>query len=138
MIGTHFNESLDPIHIPILGKVSGLRDLLLYMLQFTYLGPFYSVIPPSHRVSLSSRSNKKKGIEHTEGTFISWKPWSQSGTYHFYSNLVRWWLVRWLVQGVIKAWVGFPGGAVVENLPANAGHTGSSPGLGRSHMPRSN
>ena len=33
---------------------------------------------------------------------------------------------------------GFPGGAVVENLPANAGHTGSSPGLGRSHMPRSN
>ena len=33
---------------------------------------------------------------------------------------------------------GFPGGAVVENLPANAGDTGSSPGLGISHMPRSN
>ena len=33
---------------------------------------------------------------------------------------------------------GFPGGAVVENLPANTGDTGSSPGLGRSHMPRSN
>ena len=33
---------------------------------------------------------------------------------------------------------GFPGGAVLENLPANAGDTGSSPGLGRSHMPRSN
>ena len=33
---------------------------------------------------------------------------------------------------------GFPGGAVVKNLPANAGDTGSSPGLGRSHMPRSN
>ena len=32
---------------------------------------------------------------------------------------------------------GFPGGAVVENLPANAGHAGSSPGLGRSHVPRS-
>ena len=32
---------------------------------------------------------------------------------------------------------GFPGGVVVESLPANAGHTGSSPGLGRSHMPRS-
>ena len=30
--------------------------------------------------------------------------------------------------------MGFPGGAVVENLPANAGDTGSSPGLGRSHM----
>ena len=34
--------------------------------------------------------------------------------------------------------MGFPGGAVVENLLANAGNTGSSPGLGRSHMPRSN
>ena len=34
------------------------------------------------------------------------------------------------------SWLGFPGGAVVENLPANAGDTGSSPGLGRSHMPR--
>ena len=33
---------------------------------------------------------------------------------------------------------GFPGGAVVKNLPANAGDTGSSPGLGGSHMPRSN
>ena len=27
---------------------------------------------------------------------------------------------------------------MVENLPANAGDTGSSPGLGGSHMPRSN
>ena len=26
---------------------------------------------------------------------------------------------------------------MVENLPANAGDTGSSPGLGRSYMPRS-
>ena len=33
---------------------------------------------------------------------------------------------------------GFPGGAGVENLPANAGDTGLSPGLGTSHMPRSN
>ena len=32
---------------------------------------------------------------------------------------------------------GFPGGAVVENLPANAGDTCSSPGLGGSRMPRS-
>ena len=32
----------------------------------------------------------------------------------------------------------FPGGAVVKNPPANAGDTGSIPGLGRSHMPRSN
>ena len=32
---------------------------------------------------------------------------------------------------------GFPGGAVVENLPASAGDAGSSPGLGGSHVPRS-
>ena len=32
----------------------------------------------------------------------------------------------------------FPGGAVVKNLPANAGDTGLNPGPGRSHMPRSN
>ena len=32
----------------------------------------------------------------------------------------------------------FPGGIVVKNPPANAGDTGSSPGPGRSHMPRSN
>ena len=33
--------------------------------------------------------------------------------------------------------MGFPGGAVVESLPASAGDTGSSPGLGGSHMLRS-
>ena len=33
---------------------------------------------------------------------------------------------------------GFPGGSVVESLPASAGNTGSSPGLGGSHMPQSN
>ena len=32
----------------------------------------------------------------------------------------------------------FPGGAVVKNPPANAEDTGSSPGPGRSYMPRSN
>ena len=30
---------------------------------------------------------------------------------------------------------GFPGGAVVGSLPASAGDTGSSPGLGGSRMP---
>ena len=34
--------------------------------------------------------------------------------------------------------IGFPGGSVVKNPPANAGHTGSTPGPGRSHMPQSN
>ena len=32
----------------------------------------------------------------------------------------------------------FPGGTVVKNSPANAGDMGSIPGLGRSHIPRSN
>ena len=41
--------------------------------------------------------------------------------------------------GVLQrsSFLGFPGGAVVGSPPANAGDTGSSPGLGRSHMPRS-
>ena len=43
-----------------------------------------------------------------------------------------------LLSLIYKYILGFPGGAVVENLPANAGGMGSSPGLGRSHMPRSN
>ena len=46
-------------------------------------------------------------------------------------SICPWSITRWASGG-------FPGGAVVENLPANAGDTGLSPGLGRSHMPRSN
>ena len=38
----------------------------------------------------------------------------------------------------IKKNGGFPGGIVVKNPPANAGDTGSIPGPGRSHIPRSN
>ena len=38
----------------------------------------------------------------------------------------------------IKGDLGFPGGAVVKNPPANAGDMGSSPGPGRSHMLQSN
>ena len=34
--------------------------------------------------------------------------------------------------------VGFPGGSVVKNLPANAGDMGSIPDPGRFHMPWSN
>ena len=39
---------------------------------------------------------------------------------------------------LLKMLQGFLGGAVVESLPANAGDTGSSPGLGGSHVPQSN
>ena len=34
--------------------------------------------------------------------------------------------------------MGFPGGTVVKNMPANAGDKSLSPGPGRSHMLRSN
>ena len=33
--------------------------------------------------------------------------------------------------------LGFPGGAVVKNPPANAGNPGLIPGLGRSYLPGS-
>ena len=39
---------------------------------------------------------------------------------------------------VIKADEGFPGGSLVKNSPTNAGDMGSVPGLGGSHVPRSN
>ena len=50
----------------------------------------------------------------------------------------------WKIENIIKledqilkfkTFKGFAGGAVVKNLPANAGDMGSRPGLGRSHMP---
>ena len=57
-----------------------------------------------------------------------------------------WWWVTALSEALL--WVGrshqkaaprdFPGGTAVRNPPANAGDMGSSPGLGRSHMPWSN
>ena len=52
-----------------------------------------------------------------------------------------WWYRHSGKQFVISLKInmgGFPGGAVVDNPPADVGDTGSSPGPGRSHMPRSN
>ena len=46
----------------------------------------------------------------------------------FYSGFIK----------VKRKYRDFPGGAVVKNPPAKAGDTGSNPGPGRSHMPRSN
>ena len=64
--------------------------------------------------------------------------------FHVYTQLTQCYLLKKLLFSIEKFSCqksidqGFPGGVVVENLPANAGHTGSSPGLGRSHMPQSN
>ena len=41
--------------------------------------------------------------------------------------------VDWARLRSVQLW-GFPGGVVVDNLPADAGHTGSRPGPGKSHM----
>ena len=41
-------------------------------------------------------------------------------------------------QKIKKSKGDFLSGAVVKNPPASAGDTGSIPGPGRSHMPRSN
>ena len=43
----------------------------------------------------------------------------------------------WIFAFLKTALLGFPGGAVVENLPADAGDAGSGPGLGGSRVPRS-
>ena len=44
-------------------------------------------------------------------------------------------LIFYYLKNIVRD---FPGDAVVKNPPASAGDMGLSPGLGRSHMPRSN
>ena len=46
-------------------------------------------------------------------------------------------LIQCMHTIILKDLGGFRGGAVVGSLPAGAGVTGSSPGLGGSHVPRS-
>ena len=60
-----------------------------------------------------------------------WPPWSGS-------PLVSAYLAQLVSAQRKTSTGGFPGGAVVENPPANAGHTGSCPVPGGSHMPQSN
>ena len=57
--------------------------------------------------------------------------WFQSHSYTLASHIAK----PWPITVVKSIGQGFPGGAVVESPPANAGDTGSSPGLGGSHMP---
>ena len=54
-----------------------------------------------------------------------------------YRLKTRAWKKIFYANGSQKKAGDFPGGTVVKNTPANAGDTGSSPGPGRSHMPRS-
>ena len=81
---------------------------------------------PPIRIGKHSRGNKDALREGTP-------PWSRcSGYTHLIMPSFP-----GMYYYLLKSVEGFPGGAVVENPPANAGDTGSSPGLGRSHMPRS-
>ena len=54
---------------------------------------------------------------------------------HYLHNLKKRWKAGRVNRKVNRD---FPGGVVVKNPPANAGDTGSSPGPGRSHVPRRN
>ena len=67
----------------------------------------------------------------TTGEKTQWVQWVQERLQHLVSTSFLFFKFKKHVQG-------FPGGAVVKNPPANARDTGSSPGPGRSHMPRSN
>ena len=42
------------------------------------------------------------------------------------------------IANLRKGYVDFPGGPMVENLPANAGYKGLIPGPGRPHVPQGN
>ena len=87
--------------------------------------------PKSVRMAIKKTGNK------------CWQGCGEKGTlvhYWWDSKLVHpLWKTVWRFPKRLKVELpGFPGGAVVESLPANAGDAGSSPGLGGSHMPRSN
>ena len=62
----------------------------------------------------------------------------------YFTDILRTRTVSYITTEKLSNWgnlaliQGLPGGAVVENPPANAGGMGSIPGPGRSHMPRSN
>ena len=69
-------------------------------------------------------------------TQLKWRGMNDSIS-HEGCKTVTLWGISLTKAEVKKDKPGFPGGAVIENLPANAGDTGSCPGLGRSHMPQS-
>ena len=74
-------------------------------------------------------TNVNKDTKHLNFIHCCWK-----------SKMVQllWKMVlQYLIKLKYITWA-FPSGSVVENPPVNAGDAGSIPGLGRSHMPRSN
>ena len=76
---------------------------------------------PSHKVKIRSVDGARGSKRRTK--------WITHWCHNYFIHNNESYCQKWSV--------GFPGGAVVEGLPANAGDVGSRPGLGGSHMPRS-
>ena len=85
---------------------------------------------------IARRSWLTAGIRDALSHFAKWHEQGISNDPMYCSQSCR--IRKWFLSSSKMHLSGFPGGAVVENLPASAGDTGSSPGLGRSHMPQSN
>ena len=106
--------------------------LYLFKMHGLILSPVNTCIFPG--ALLYTFSGGKSVFSHIG---LKWE--ESSSSLHISLDWIRVWSYQHLpVSYCYKEAPGFPGGAVVENLPANAGDTGSSPGLGRSHMPWSN
>ncbi len=101
-----------------LNQIENVADFLIRNMAFFF-------IPPGVGLMVNLELIANNWIAITIATFLS-------------TVLVLWSTAMVAQIGRKKPLQGFPGDTVVENLPANAGDTGSSPGLGRSHMPRSN
>ena len=105
------------------------------------LGPqAFPVLPAGQARDGQNRINtcSLSCVIHTRGTRISVEPLVASCTGEW-----RKWRIHTTVSGLrardkSKELRSIPGGAVVKNLPGNAGDAGSIPGLGSSHMPRNN
>ena len=78
---------------------------------------------------------------YPEKTIIRKDKWTPTFTAVLFTIAKIWKQPKWpsTNEWTKKMWYkDFPGGPVVKDPPANAGDTGSIPGPGRSHMPRSN
>ena len=96
-----------------------------------------------HQTHLKQAQVSRNSVPNRKANCITWNQVSCKCMFQFsFTHTVTWnrnnhgWRKQARPLILRNSW-GFPGGAVVENLPANAGDTGSSPGLGGSHMPRS-
>ena len=108
-----------------------------------------------HRVTIWSSNSTPRYIPREMKTYVStrtctWifmaalfliaKKWRKSKCPSSHEWINQMWCICTMEYfSVIKTnKVDFPGGTVVKNPPVSAGDTGSSPGPGRSYMPRSN